>query len=59
MEYKKTEKNKVKRGIAKASYDKEVIHSVLDATEICSIAFIHEGQAIVQPVNFGRSGEYI
>jgi nitroimidazol reductase NimA-like FMN-containing flavoprotein (pyridoxamine 5'-phosphate oxidase superfamily) len=59
MEYKKTEKNKIKRGAAKASYDKEVIHSVLDATEICSIAFIHKGQAIVQPVNFGRSGEYI
>ncbi len=59
MEYKRTEKNKVKRGASKASYDKEVIHNILDASEICNIAFIYKNQAVVQPINFGRSGEYI
>jgi len=59
MEYKRSEKNIVKRGASKASYDKKVIHAILDAAEICNVAFIHRGQAITQPINFGRSGEYI
>lgn len=57
MEYSKTEKNTVKRGSYKARYDKQIIHSILDSSEICNIAFNVNGKAIVQPVNYGRSGE--
>ena len=57
MEYDKSARNTVKRGLKKASYDKAVIHSILDATEICTVAFNVDGQACVQPINFGRCGE--
>ncbi len=59
MQYKKTKLNQVKRGHKKAAYDKKTIHAILDATEICHIAFIYEGRAMVQPINFGRKGEYL
>lgn len=57
MEFSKQELNQVKRGGKKASYDKEVIYAILDATEICHIAFNHKGKALVQPINFGRNGD--
>ncbi len=59
MKYEKTELNRVKRGWKKAHYDKAVIHSILDASEICSVAFNMGGRAFVQPINYGRKGEYL
>ena len=57
MEFKKTEMNKVVRGAKKANYNKEEIYDILDATEICNIAFNFNGKAMVQPINFGRKGD--
>jgi nitroimidazol reductase NimA-like FMN-containing flavoprotein (pyridoxamine 5'-phosphate oxidase superfamily) len=57
MEYEKSELNKIERGKHKASYDKKLIHSILDSSEICSVAFNFNGKAFVQPINFGRSGD--
>tara|TARA_B110000858_G_C17674139_1_gene413328 strand:+ start:69 stop:728 length:660 start_codon:yes stop_codon:yes gene_type:complete len=54
MEFNKSKLNTLKRRAKKASYNKELIHSILDATEICHIAFTHENKAFVQPINFGR-----
>ena len=59
MKYKKTEENTVKRGFKKAHYDKIAVHTILDACEICTVAFTVNGLAHVQPINFGRSGEKI
>ncbi len=59
MEFKKTKLNEVRRGARKAVYGKKEIYAILDAVEICHIAFIHEGRAFVQPINFGRSGDKI
>lgn len=59
MNYKKEEHNTVKRGAKKARYDKETVHAVLDATEICNVAFSIDGKAFVQPINFGRKDEKI
>lgn len=59
MEYNKTNKNTVKRGFKKASYNKDKVHAILDACEICNVAFSIEGSAYVQPINFGREGENI
>ncbi len=59
MEYEKTRRNRVKRGRKKASYDKEVIHSILDQNEICTVAFNVDGKAQAQPINFGRCGDYL
>ncbi len=57
MEYQKTSDNTIKRGAKKATYNKEEIHAILDACEICSVAFLINGKSYVQPINFGRSGE--
>ncbi len=57
MEYQKTIDNTIKRGAKKATYNKEEIHAILDACEICSVAFSLNGKSYVQPINFGRSGE--
>ena len=57
MEYNKTPANTIKRGAKKASYDKAAIHAILDAAEICNVAFSVNGKAFVQPINFGRTGE--
>ena len=59
MEFNKTELNKVIRGAKKASYNKDEIYSILDATEICNIAFNLKGKAFVQPINFGRNGDLL
>ncbi len=59
MEYKKTEKNIVKRGAKKATYNKEDVNAILDSSEICNIAFNVNGLPQVQPINFGRSGNKI
>lgn len=57
MQYEQTEQNRVKRGRKKASYDKTVINSILDANEVCTVAFNMAGKACAQPVNYGRSGD--
>jgi nitroimidazol reductase NimA-like FMN-containing flavoprotein (pyridoxamine 5'-phosphate oxidase superfamily) len=59
MEYPKEEINKVKRGAKKAAYDRDTIYSILDATEICHVAFENDGLPMVQPINFGRDGDYL
>lgn len=55
MEYKKTEKNIIKRGAKKATYNKEDVNTILDSSEICNVAFNINGLPQVQPINFGRS----
>ncbi|MEM9142558.1 MAG: pyridoxamine 5'-phosphate oxidase family protein [Bacteroidota bacterium] len=57
MEYPKTPLNELKRSRKKAAYDQDTIFAILDATEICHIAFLVDGMAMVQPINFGRSGD--
>ncbi len=57
MEFNKTELNKVIRGAKKTNYNKDEIYSILDATEICNIAFNFKGKAFVQPINYGRNSD--
>lgn len=59
MEFQKTKLNEIKRGAKKASYDSKIIYEILDATEICHIAFVYNGKAFVQPINFGRNEDKI
>lgn len=54
--FKKSALNKVKRGAHKAHYDKETIYSILDAADICHVAFNMAGRPMVQPINYGRNG---
>lgn len=57
MKYKKNNRNALQRGKKKASYDQNEIFSILDAVEICHIAFDFDGLAMVQPINFGRNND--
>jgi uncharacterized protein len=59
MEYRKTPNNTVKRGAKRASYNKKEIHGILDAHNVCFIAFMYEGKPFVQPISYGRKGETI
>lgn len=59
MEYPKSTQNTVKRGAKKAHYDRATIYNILDATEICYVAFILDNKPFVQPINFGRIGDKI
>lgn len=45
---------KVKRVPSRGKYDKESIHSILDAHFLCHIGFIHEGYPVVIPTLYGR-----
>lgn len=59
MEFDKRKLNTIERGKNKASYDKKIIYSILDASEICHIAFVFDDTAFVQPINFGRIGDQL
>lgn len=59
MEYPKTPSNTVKRDRKKVQYDKNSIHSIMDANETCTVAFNIDGKAQVQPINFGRTGDFL
>ncbi len=57
MDYPKRPINTLKRSPRKASYQQADVHAILDASEICHIAFNFQGKPFVQPINFGRCGE--
>lgn len=53
----KSAKSKVKRVPKRGHYDKETIYQVLDAGQICHIAFVHNGAPVSIPTIYGRSGD--
>ncbi len=59
MEFPKSPLNEIKRGKKKATYDQEAIYAILDAVEVCHVAFLYEGRPMVQPINFGRLNDKI
>ena len=50
-----TERSKVRRAPKRSHYDRESIHNILDAGQICHIGFIHKGRPVVIPTIYGRS----
>jgi nitroimidazol reductase NimA-like FMN-containing flavoprotein (pyridoxamine 5'-phosphate oxidase superfamily) len=54
-----TRKTKVKRAPKRGHYDEKTINEILDASQICHIAFIHDGHPVSMPTLFGRSGKKI
>lgn len=51
--------NRVKRGAKRASYDKELVHQILDDAFLCHVSYIYEGRPIIIPTAYGRQGEKI
>ncbi|MER5634922.1 pyridoxamine 5'-phosphate oxidase family protein [Streptomyces nitrosporeus] len=45
------------RGRARASYDRELVHSILDEAYLCHLGFVRDGAPVVLPTLFARVGE--
>lgn len=54
----KTDKSKVRRGAKRASYDKQQILEILDASLMCHVAQSIDGQPFVIPTCHWRDGDY-
>jgi nitroimidazol reductase NimA-like FMN-containing flavoprotein (pyridoxamine 5'-phosphate oxidase superfamily) len=57
--YKQTPRTKLKRRHRNGSYDKQVVHDILDSGLVCHVGFIVEGRPIVTPTAYWRMGESI
>ncbi len=55
--YAPTPRTKVRRLAKRGSYDKAVVHSILDEGLICHVGFAVEGQPYVIPTLYARAGE--
>ena len=52
-----TNRSKVKRAPKRGHYDQETIYKILDASQICHVAFVHNGYPVSIPTIFGRSDD--
>jgi uncharacterized protein len=56
-EYPPTERTRVRRKPSRGSYDRELIHAILDEALICHLGFAVDGQAYVIPTIHAREGD--
>jgi nitroimidazol reductase NimA-like FMN-containing flavoprotein (pyridoxamine 5'-phosphate oxidase superfamily) len=56
-EYEQTERTRVFRKPGRGSYDRELVHSILDEALTCHVGFIQDGQPFVIPTIHAREGE--
>ncbi|MER6618110.1 pyridoxamine 5'-phosphate oxidase family protein [Streptomyces xantholiticus] len=45
------------RSRERASYDRELVHSILDTAYVCHLGFVRDGAPVVLPTLFARVGE--
>ncbi|MEE1736705.1 pyridoxamine 5'-phosphate oxidase family protein [Streptomyces sp. BE147] len=55
--YVPTERTVPTRSRDRASYDRKLVHSILDAAYLCHLGFVRDGAPVVLPTLFGRVGE--
>ncbi|MFF9036358.1 pyridoxamine 5'-phosphate oxidase family protein [Streptomyces sp. NPDC014892] len=55
--YTPTERTVPTRGAQKASYDRDLVHSILDEGYVCHLGFVRDGAPVVLPTLYGRVGE--
>lgn len=51
-----TERSRVRRMPERGYYDRDTIHSILNAAFLCHVGFVHEGAPMVIPTAFGLDG---
>jgi nitroimidazol reductase NimA-like FMN-containing flavoprotein (pyridoxamine 5'-phosphate oxidase superfamily) len=56
-EFSISSRNQVRRLSKRASYDRDVIHRIIDEALICHVGFVEEGQPFVIPTIHARSDE--
>ena len=55
--YSPTERTRVRRLPARASYDRARVHAILDAGRVAHVGFVRDGQPLVIPMAYVRDGE--
>ncbi|KFG76671.1 pyridoxamine 5'-phosphate oxidase family protein [Streptomyces mutabilis] len=55
--YQPTDRTVPTRAAERASYDKELVHSILDEGYVCHFGFVRDGAPVVLPTLYGRVGE--
>ncbi|MGA5131082.1 pyridoxamine 5'-phosphate oxidase family protein [Streptomyces olivoreticuli] len=55
--YEPTERSTPTRYRDRASYDRELVHSILDAGYVCHLGFLRDDAPVVLPTLYGRIGE--
>ncbi|GAA3397946.1 pyridoxamine 5'-phosphate oxidase family protein [Streptomyces roseoviridis] len=55
--YEPTERTVPTRSRERASYDRELVHSILDEGYVCHLGFVRDGAPVVLPTLYGRVGE--
>ena len=55
--YEVTERTKVRRLKARAVYDREAVHAILDEAFIAHVGFVRDGVPLVLPIAYVRVGE--
>ncbi|MGW0336091.1 pyridoxamine 5'-phosphate oxidase family protein [Streptomyces sp. NPDC003011] len=55
--YTPTDRTVPTRSPDRASYDKELVHAILDEGLVCHLGFVREGVPVVLPTLYGRVGE--
>ena len=52
-------RTRVRRESARAAYDRAAIEAILDATPLCHLAFVHDGQPFAIPTLHARVGDVV
>ncbi|MFV8127214.1 pyridoxamine 5'-phosphate oxidase family protein [Streptomyces syringium] len=55
--YERTERTTPTRHRERAHYDRELVHSILDAGYVCHLGFVRDGAPVVLPTLYGRVGD--
>ncbi|MFI8520079.1 pyridoxamine 5'-phosphate oxidase family protein [Streptomyces sp. NPDC085481] len=55
--YEPTERTVPSRSRKRASYDRALVHAILDETYLCHLGFVRDGAPVVLPTLYGRVGE--
>ncbi|MGY4928760.1 pyridoxamine 5'-phosphate oxidase family protein [Streptomyces sp. 900105755] len=57
--YAKTDRTVPTRSAERASYDRELVHAILDEGYLCHLGFVRDGAPVVLPTLYGRVGEVL
>ncbi|KAB2971602.1 pyridoxamine 5'-phosphate oxidase family protein [Streptomyces sp. SS1-1] len=55
--YTPTDRTAPTRSAERASYDRELVHAILDEAYVCHLGFVRDGAPVVLPTLFARVGE--
>ncbi|QGV81739.1 pyridoxamine 5'-phosphate oxidase family protein [Streptomyces ficellus] len=55
--YRSTDRTVPTRSRERASYDRELVHAILDEAYVCHLGFVRDGAPVVLPTLYGRVGE--